>query len=244
MKTARLLSSGALALSLLAGSVTAAVSPDRGRQARQQPDPIGAQKEGNADGSIPAWTGGLAASAEQGRRQGLPFRSLCRREPLFTITAQNVEQYRTSSPTASWRCSSATRDLPDPGVQDPSHGGPAGRDRRGGQAERAERAADQRRQRPVEFREEPLLRLPDSEERRRSALEPHHPLPRRQPQAHHRPGHPADQRQLHADPLRGVGGVPAEHARPRPEQGGQHPHLLQAAGDRAGAPGGQRAAGP
>ena len=58
MKTARLLSSGALALSLLAGSVTAAVSPDE------------AAKLGSS----------LTPYASE--------------QPLFTITAQNVEQYK------------------------------------------------------------------------------------------------------------------------------------------------------
>ena len=160
MKTARLLSSGALALSLLAGSVTAAVSPDEAAKLGSSLTPIGAQKEGNADGSIPAWTGGLAASAGKVDGKGFLSDPFADEKPLFTITAQNVEQYkdklsdgqlamfkRYPRPTGS-RC---TR---------PSHGGPAGRDRRGGQAERAERAADQRRQRPVEFREEPHYAFP------------------------------------------------------------------------------------
>ena len=93
MKTARLLSFGALALSLLAGSVTAAVSPDEAAKLGSSLTPIGAQKEGNADGSIPAWTGGLAAS---GKVDGKGFLSdpFADEKPLFTITVQNVEQYK------------------------------------------------------------------------------------------------------------------------------------------------------
>ncbi|MBF3017367.1 DUF1329 domain-containing protein, partial [Pseudomonas aeruginosa] len=94
MKTARLLSSGALALSLLAGSVTAAVSPDEAAKLGSSLTPIGAQKEGNADGSIPAWTGGLAASAGKVDGKGFLSDPFADEKPLFTITAQNVEQYK------------------------------------------------------------------------------------------------------------------------------------------------------
>ncbi|WP_419831864.1 DUF1329 domain-containing protein [Endozoicomonas atrinae] len=56
--------------------------------------PIGAEREGNSAGTIPAWTGGL--KPEQGAMQpdgnmANPFAS---DEVLFTITAENLEQYR------------------------------------------------------------------------------------------------------------------------------------------------------
>jgi hypothetical protein len=56
--------------------------------------PVGAEKAGNADGTIPAWTGGLCAAPsgwkpEQGYTD--PFAS----DPVkFTITAANMEQYK------------------------------------------------------------------------------------------------------------------------------------------------------
>ncbi|KAB0763476.1 DUF1329 domain-containing protein, partial [Pseudomonas aeruginosa] len=64
MKTTKiLLHTGVLALSLLATQVMAAVSADEAAKLGTSLTPLGAEKAGNADGSIPAWTGGLAASA-------------------------------------------------------------------------------------------------------------------------------------------------------------------------------------
>jgi hypothetical protein len=56
--------------------------------------PVGAEKAGNADGTIPAWTGGLCAAPagwkpEQGYTD--PFASDAVK---FTITAANMEQYK------------------------------------------------------------------------------------------------------------------------------------------------------
>lgn len=56
--------------------------------------PVGAEKAGNADGSIPAWTGGLpenAGSVGPAGSLGDPFAA---EKPLFTITPQNVAQYQ------------------------------------------------------------------------------------------------------------------------------------------------------
>jgi hypothetical protein len=55
--------------------------------------PIGAERAGNADGSIPAWEGGLASAPpgwtpQQGYVDPFPGD-----QPLFTITAANVEQH-------------------------------------------------------------------------------------------------------------------------------------------------------
>src|SRR5690606_40393330 len=55
--------------------------------------PVGAERAGNAAGSIPEWTGGLAQDAglvSDGFRAD-PFAG---EAPLFTITAQNLDQYR------------------------------------------------------------------------------------------------------------------------------------------------------
>ena len=51
------------ALSLFAASVMAAVSADEAAKLGTTLTPIGAEKAGNADGSIPEWTGGLATNA-------------------------------------------------------------------------------------------------------------------------------------------------------------------------------------
>ena len=74
--------------------MTAAVSPDEAAKLGSSLTPIGAQKEGNADGSIPAWTGGLAASAGKVDGKGFLSDPFADEKPLFTITAQNVEQYK------------------------------------------------------------------------------------------------------------------------------------------------------
>jgi len=85
---------GVLPLSLLAGSVVAAVAPDQVAKLGGSLTPLGAEKAGNADGSIPEWTGGLptnAAPISKGGFVGDPFAS---EKPQFTITAQNAEQYK------------------------------------------------------------------------------------------------------------------------------------------------------
>jgi len=95
MKTTKsLLQTGALTLSLLACSVMAAVSPEEAAKLGTSLTPVGAEMAGNADGTIPAWTGGLPTNAGTADAAGFlsdPFPS---EQPLFTITAQNVEQYK------------------------------------------------------------------------------------------------------------------------------------------------------
>ncbi len=56
--------------------------------------PIGAEKAGNADGSIPAWDGGLTtppAGFKPGTHYPNPYPD---EKPLFTITGTNAEQYK------------------------------------------------------------------------------------------------------------------------------------------------------
>jgi len=56
--------------------------------------PLGAERAGNADGSIPAWDGGLTtppAGYQPGDHHPDPF---AHESPLFTITAANYTQYR------------------------------------------------------------------------------------------------------------------------------------------------------
>ncbi|TDF80766.1 DUF1329 domain-containing protein [Pseudomonas sp. H9] len=93
MKNA-LIRTSALALSLLATGVMAAVSPQEAAQLGTTLTPLGAEKAGNADGSIPAWTGGLkpgAAPVDSNGFLGNPFKD---EKPLFVITAATVEQYK------------------------------------------------------------------------------------------------------------------------------------------------------
>ena len=95
MKTTKyLLQSGALALSMLATSVMAAVTADEAAKLGATLTPLGAEKSGNADGSIPEWTGGLPKNAGTVDDRGFLSNPFASEKPLFTITAQNVEQYK------------------------------------------------------------------------------------------------------------------------------------------------------
>jgi hypothetical protein len=95
MKTTKyLLQSGALALSMLATSVMAAVSADEAAKLGTTLTPVGAEKAGNADGTIPEWTGGLPQNAGTADDKGFLSNPFANEKPQFTITAQNVEQYK------------------------------------------------------------------------------------------------------------------------------------------------------
>lgn len=85
---------GALSLSLLAGSVLAAVSEQEAAKLGNSLTPLGAEMAGNNAGTIPAWTGGLAIDAGQVDARGFLSDPYAGEQPLFTITAQNLDQYR------------------------------------------------------------------------------------------------------------------------------------------------------
>lgn len=77
-----------LALPALAG-----VSPEEAARLNADLTPFGAERAGNADGSIPAWTGGYTtpiAGDVPGGTRGDPFRD---EQPLFVINAQNMDQH-------------------------------------------------------------------------------------------------------------------------------------------------------
>ncbi|WP_068829803.1 DUF1329 domain-containing protein [Pseudomonas sp. BMS12] len=93
--TNTLFQAGALALSLLASSVAMAkVSPEEAAQLGTSLTPMGAEKAANADGSIPAWTGGLPVDAGAVDAKGFLADPFASEQPLFTITVQNAEQYK------------------------------------------------------------------------------------------------------------------------------------------------------
>ncbi|WP_374379078.1 DUF1329 domain-containing protein [Pseudomonas fluvialis] len=89
-----LLQSGVLTLSLLATSVMAAVSADEAAKLGTTLTPLGAEMAGNADGTIPAWTGGLPKNAGTVDARGFLQDPFASEKPLFVITAENVEQYK------------------------------------------------------------------------------------------------------------------------------------------------------
>ena len=85
----------AIALALSAGSALAAVSAEEAAKLGTTLTPFGAEKAGNADGSIPAWAGGItqapAGYKGSGQHHIDPFPD---DKPLFTITKSNLEQYK------------------------------------------------------------------------------------------------------------------------------------------------------
>jgi hypothetical protein len=78
----------------LSSPAHAQISADQAARLGKDLTPLGGEMAGNADGSIPAYTGGMAQppsgwSPEQGYVD--PFAS---EKPLFTITAANLAQYK------------------------------------------------------------------------------------------------------------------------------------------------------
>ncbi len=83
----------ALALAALAGASFAAVTPEEAARLKSELTPLGAERAGNKDGTIPAWTGGYTTPIpgfKNGGRRGDPFAG---EKPLFSITAQNMAQH-------------------------------------------------------------------------------------------------------------------------------------------------------
>lgn len=83
-----------LTLSLLASCVLAAASPDELAKLGSSFTPVGAEKAGNANGTIPEWTGGLAKDAAPVDGNGFLGDPFAGEQPLFSITAQNAVQYK------------------------------------------------------------------------------------------------------------------------------------------------------
>ncbi len=85
---------GLLGLALATGTATAAVSADQAARLGKDLTPTGAEKAGNADGTIPAWTGGIT-TPPAGYRAGMfhpdPYAA---DKPVLTITAQNYRDHQ------------------------------------------------------------------------------------------------------------------------------------------------------
>jgi len=92
-----LLGAGGLALSLLASGVMAqSLTQSEIDSLGTTLTPIGAEKAGNAAGTIPEWTGGLGTDAGKELDNNFlenPFKG---EQPEFVITAQNYQQYKDS----------------------------------------------------------------------------------------------------------------------------------------------------
>jgi hypothetical protein len=92
MKKLTLLSS-AIALMFSCGTM-AALTPDEVARLGADLTPLGAEKAGNKDGSIPAWEGGITkppAGYKPGDHHPDPFKD---DKVLYTIDSKNLEQYK------------------------------------------------------------------------------------------------------------------------------------------------------
>lgn len=93
-KTNRALPIGTLVLGLVgfSGVAAAAVSDQEAAQLGKDLTPVGAEKAGNKDGTIPKWEGGVAkGKLKLGDPRVDPFAA---DKPLFTIDASNVDKYK------------------------------------------------------------------------------------------------------------------------------------------------------
>ncbi|RUO21744.1 DUF1329 domain-containing protein [Aliidiomarina haloalkalitolerans] len=86
-----MLTAGVMALSLVSAGVNAAVSQEEAARLGQDLTPLGAERAGNADGTIPEWTGGYSRPGEDVNRPQNPFPD---DRPLFTITRENLNDHR------------------------------------------------------------------------------------------------------------------------------------------------------
>lgn len=96
-KTLVLAAASLLSACLVAAPSRAAISAEEAAHLGKDLTPLGAEAAGNADGSIPPWTGGLKSPADAGfpnyktgEHHPDPYAN---DKPLYTITAANMGQY-------------------------------------------------------------------------------------------------------------------------------------------------------
>ena len=82
-----------LAAAVSASLTAVAATAEEAARLKTDLTPLGADKAGNKDGSIPAWTGGMTKPIpgdKPGGRRGDPFKD---EKPLFSITSKNADQH-------------------------------------------------------------------------------------------------------------------------------------------------------
>lgn len=82
-----------LALSLCSSALLAAVTEDQAARLGQDLTPLGAEKAASADGSIPAWDGGLPAKPEALHKDGSLTDPFSADQPLYRVDNGNLSQY-------------------------------------------------------------------------------------------------------------------------------------------------------
>lgn len=74
--------------------LSAAVDAARAAALDKNLTPVGAERQGNAEGTIPAWEGGLPKNAYPHAKGGAYADPFAEDKPLFTITAKDVDLYK------------------------------------------------------------------------------------------------------------------------------------------------------
>jgi Protein of unknown function (DUF1329) len=93
MRNPPLCLSAALAVALAAPAAFAAVSAEEAARLKSELTPLGAERAGNKEGTIPAWTGGLTTPTpgfKNGGRRPDPFAG---EKPLLRIDAKSADQH-------------------------------------------------------------------------------------------------------------------------------------------------------
>lgn len=84
---------GVMSVALNTAPLMAKVSAEQAAKLGNELTPVGAEKAGNAEGTIPAWDGGLK-NVPEGYKQGGPYIDpYADEKPLFVITKDNMAEY-------------------------------------------------------------------------------------------------------------------------------------------------------
>jgi hypothetical protein len=92
--TKKIVITGAMALALSPAWTQAKVSAAEAAKLGTTLTPVGAEKAGNADGTIPAWTGGIQTPPPSFKDEGWYPDPYADEKPLFTITKANLDKYK------------------------------------------------------------------------------------------------------------------------------------------------------
>lgn len=79
---------------ILTGNVWSRVSKEEAAKLGKELTPLGAEKAGNADGSIPEWQGGMKTTPPGWKAGDVVIDPFPEDKPLFTITPQNLDAYK------------------------------------------------------------------------------------------------------------------------------------------------------
>ena len=155
----------------------AGVSADEAKTLGTTLTAIGAEKAGNKDGTIPAYTGGLT-TAPAGFKAGDGMRPdpFAAEKPRLQIDAKNMAQHAATADRRHQGADAEVPDLPRRRLPDASH---ASRSRSSSTDNTAKNAVRQdAERRPLDRRRARRLPVPDPEDRQRGDVEPPGPLQR------------------------------------------------------------------